>query len=58
MKDTVMLLIICYVFGILTAVSLYLLIAAPLERARKKRAYMAGYMDGITYASGGEDIDY
>ena len=53
-----MLLIICYCFGILTAVSLYLMIAAPLTRARVKRAYMAGYMDGFTYGNGGEDIDY
>lgn len=58
MKDTVMLLIICYCFGILTAVSIYLMIAAPLTRARVKRAYMAGYMDGFTYGNGGDDVDY
>lgn len=56
--DMTILLIVCYVFGILTAAVLYLIVDSPLKRARTKRAYMAGYMDGFTYGSGGEDIDY
>lgn len=56
--DTTILLIVCYVFGILTAAVLYLMVESPLKRAREKRAYMAGYMDGFTYGSGGDDIDY
>ena len=56
--DMTILLIVCYVFGILTAAVLYLMIESPHRRAREKRAYMAGYMDGFTYGSGGDDIDY
>lgn len=56
--DMTILLIVCYVFGILTAAILYLMIESPHRRSREKRAYMEGYMDGFTYGSGGDDIDY
>ena len=57
MTDTVMLLIVCYVFGILTAAMLYLLIVSPLEHARARRHYAAGYMDGINYIERTRDYD-
>jgi hypothetical protein len=55
--DTTMLLVLCYVFGILTAAILYVLVVSPVERNRKRRDYQIGFMDGLHYAEhGGEEI--
>lgn len=56
--DVTMLLIICYVFGILTAAAIYLMIITPLEKRRYQRGYHAGFMDGINYAERANDHDY
>ena len=48
--DTTMLLVLCYVFGILTAAILYVLVVSPVERNRKRRDYQIGFMDGLHYA--------
>ena len=56
--DATMLLIICYVFGILTAVALYFMIVAPSEKKRFDRGYNIGFMDGIKYAERSADNDY
>lgn len=47
--DTAMLLIICYVFGMLTAALLYLLIVSPVQKAAIRRAYMNGYYDALEH---------
>lgn len=56
--DATMLLIICYVFGILTAVALYFVIVAPTEKKRFDKGYTIGFMDGIKYAERGSENDY
>ena len=56
--DTTMLLVLCYVFGILTAAILYVLVVSPVERTRKRRDYHIGFMDGIKYAERGAENDY
>ena len=48
--DGTMLLIICYVFGVLTACALYLVIVSPLDRKKYDKGYHAGFLDGIEYA--------
>ncbi len=57
--DTTMLLVLCYVFGILTAAIIYVLVVSPVERSRKRRDYNMGFMDGMRYAeTRGADDDY
>lgn len=56
--DATMLLIVCYVFGVLTAVALYFMIVAPTEKKRFDRGYNIGFMDGIKYAERSADNDY
>ena len=58
MIDTTVLLVLCYVFGILTAAILYVLVVSPVDRARKRRDYMSGYMDGLGKAREVDEIDY
>lgn len=48
--DATMLLIICYVFGVLTACALYLVIVSPLNKKKYNKGYHAGFLDGIDYA--------
>ncbi len=56
--DTTMLLVMCYVFGILTAAIIYVLIVSPVERSRKRRDYNMGFMDGVQYAERNIENDY
>ena len=56
--DATMLLIICYVFGILTATALYFMIVAPTEKKRFDKGYNIGFMDGIKYAERRTENDY
>lgn len=56
-QDTTMLLIICYVFGVLTACALYLVIVAPLNRKKFDKGYHAGFLDGIDYAERANNDD-
>ena len=56
--DTTMLLVMCYVFGILTAAIIYVLVVSPVERSRKRRDYNMGFMDGMRYYENrGDDYD-
>lgn len=56
--DMTILLIVCYVFGILTAAVLYLMIVSPVERRKYNKGYQCGFLDGIKYAERAEDDDY
>lgn len=56
--DMTILLIVCYVFGILTAAVLYLMIVSPVERRKYNKGYQCGFLDGISYAERAEDDDY
>ena len=56
--DMTILLIVCYVFGILTAAVLHLMIVSPVERRRYHKGYQCGFLDGINYAERVEDNDY
>lgn len=56
-QDGTILLIICYVFGILTACALYLAIIAPLEKKKYDKGYHAGFLDGIEYAERANNDD-
>ena len=55
--DMAILLIVCYVFGILTAAVLYLMIVSPVERRKYNKGYQCGFLDGISYAERAEDDD-
>lgn len=55
--DATMLLIICYVFGVLTACALYLVIVAPLDKKKYDKGYHAGFLDGIEYAERANNDD-
>lgn len=56
--DMTILLIVCYVFGILTTAVLYLMIVSPVERRKYNKGYQCGFLDGVKYAERAEDIDY
>lgn len=56
--DTTMLLVMCYVFGILTAAIIYVLVVSPVEKSRKRRDYNIGFMDGMHYAERIKENDY
>ena len=55
--DATMLLIISYVFGVLTACAIYLAIVTPWERKKYDKGYHAGFLDGIEYAERANDND-
>lgn len=55
--DATMLLIICYVFGILTACALYLCVFLPCNRKKYDKGYHAGFLDGIEYAERANNND-
>lgn len=56
--DMTILLIVCYVFGILTAAVLYLMIVSPVERRKYNKGYQCGFLDGIKYAERADEDDY
>lgn len=56
--DMTILLIVCYVFGILTAAVLYLMLVSPVERRKYNKGYQCGFLDGINYAERAEENDY
>ena len=45
--DVSILLIIAFVFGIIAAGGIYIIIMSPLRQSRERRAYMQGYTDGL-----------
>ena len=45
--DVSILIIIAFVFGILAAGGIYVIITTPLRQYRERKAYLQGYMDGI-----------
>lgn len=56
--DMTILLIVCYVFGILTAAVLYLMIVSPVERRKYNKGYQCGFLDGIKYAERADEDVY
>ena len=44
--DVSILLIIAFVFGIIAAGGIYIIIMSPLRQSRERRAYMQGFFDG------------
>ena len=56
-QDATMYLIICYVFGVLTACAIYLIFVIPTTRKRYDKGYHAGFLDGIDYAERANDHD-
>ena len=52
------LLILCYLFGILTAGAIYIMIITPLAKRRCDKEYNMGFMDGMRYAERGSENDY
>ena len=52
------LLIICYVFGILTAGAIYLMVVTPLARRKYDKEYNMGFMDGMRYVERVKENDY
>ena len=57
-QDATMYLIICYVFGVLTACAVYLIFIIPATRKNYDKGYHAGFLDGIDYAERANDNDY
>jgi hypothetical protein len=45
--DVSILIVIAFVFGILAAGGIYVIITTPLRQSRERKAYLQGYMDGI-----------
>lgn len=56
-QDATMYLIICYVFGVLTACAIYLIFVIPTARKKYDKGYHAGFLDGIDYAERANDHD-